>query len=164
VVCNSLLDQHGRTTAVVLTPELWHQILEALEESEDRALVQALNPRIALGPVLSGALRWKDVSEQDALEAHYRAIVREVLVSEMKTPAAGGLIPITAMDDAQGQYMLAYVGWTGTRRNHELVLHIRIAEGKVFLEYDGTDITPLLVATGIPENDIIYAEDQPPTT
>ena len=57
------LDQHGRTTAVVLTPELWGQILEALEEAEDRALLRALKDRIAAGPAASGALRWEDVSK-----------------------------------------------------------------------------------------------------
>lgn len=57
------LDQHGRTTAVVLTPELWAQILEALEDVEDRALVRALRDRIAAGPAASGALRWEDVSK-----------------------------------------------------------------------------------------------------
>jgi hypothetical protein len=57
------LDQQGKTTAVVLTPELWGQILEALEDAEDRALVRALKDRVAAGPVVSGALRWDDVSK-----------------------------------------------------------------------------------------------------
>jgi hypothetical protein len=57
------LDQHGKTTAVVLTPELWAQILEALEDVEDRALVRALKERLAAGPAASGALRWEDASK-----------------------------------------------------------------------------------------------------
>jgi hypothetical protein len=57
------LDQQGKTTAVVLTPELWGQILEALEDAEDRALVRALKDRVAAGPVVAGALRWDDVSK-----------------------------------------------------------------------------------------------------
>lgn len=57
------LDQQGRTTAVVLTPELWHQILDALEDAEDRALVRTLRERLTIGPAASGALRWKDISE-----------------------------------------------------------------------------------------------------
>jgi hypothetical protein len=58
-----LLDQQGKTTAVVLTPELWAQILEALEDAEDRALIRALKERIAAGPAASGALRWEDVAK-----------------------------------------------------------------------------------------------------
>jgi len=57
------LDQHGKTTAVVLTPELWRQLLEALEDAEDRALIRALKERIVAGPAASGALRWEDVSQ-----------------------------------------------------------------------------------------------------
>jgi PHD/YefM family antitoxin component YafN of YafNO toxin-antitoxin module len=57
------LDQHGKTTAVVLTPELWRQLLEALEDAEDRALIRALRERIVAGPAASGALRWEDVSQ-----------------------------------------------------------------------------------------------------
>jgi hypothetical protein len=51
-------DQHGRTTAVVITPELWRQILDVLEDAEDHALVGALKDRLAAGPVAAGALRW----------------------------------------------------------------------------------------------------------
>jgi len=57
------LDQHGKTTAVVLTPELWRQLLEALEDAEDRALIRALRERVVAGPAASGALRWEDVSQ-----------------------------------------------------------------------------------------------------
>ncbi len=57
------LDQHGKTTAVVLSPELWRQILEALEDSEDQALVRALKERLAAGPAASGAIRWDAASK-----------------------------------------------------------------------------------------------------
>ena len=57
------VDQHGKTTAVVLTPELWRQLLDALEDAEDRALVRQLKQRLGAGPVASGALRWEDVSQ-----------------------------------------------------------------------------------------------------
>jgi PHD/YefM family antitoxin component YafN of YafNO toxin-antitoxin module len=57
------VDQHGKTTAVVLTPELWRQLLDALEDAEDRALVRQLKERIGAGPTASGALRWEDVSK-----------------------------------------------------------------------------------------------------
>lgn len=57
------LDQYGKMTAVVLTPELWRQILEALEDAEDREFVRALKDRIAAGPAAAGALRWDDVAK-----------------------------------------------------------------------------------------------------
>jgi hypothetical protein len=58
------VDQQGAVTAVVITPDLWQRIVDALEESEDRTLVQALRSRLAAGPVASGALRWQDVADQ----------------------------------------------------------------------------------------------------
>ncbi|MFL5801386.1 MAG: hypothetical protein ACJ8CR_06550 [Roseiflexaceae bacterium] len=58
------IDQEGRVTAVVIAPELWQRIVEALEDAEDRALVQALRSRLAAGPVAPGALRWQDVADQ----------------------------------------------------------------------------------------------------
>ena len=55
------VDQSGQVTGVVLTPELWRRIIEALEDAEDRALVQALHGKLVAGPTASGALRLQDV-------------------------------------------------------------------------------------------------------
>jgi hypothetical protein len=54
------VDQNGQVTAVVVTPELWQRIAEALEDAEDRELVRALRDRLGAGPRASGALRWQD--------------------------------------------------------------------------------------------------------
>ena len=51
-------------TAVVVPPDLWQRIVAALEDAEDRALVQALRTRLMAGPAASGALRWQDVADQ----------------------------------------------------------------------------------------------------
>lgn len=58
------VDQQGRTTAVVVDPGLWQRIMEALEEAEDRALVEALRDRLVRGPTASGALRWQDARDE----------------------------------------------------------------------------------------------------
>jgi hypothetical protein len=58
------VDQRGQVTAVVVQPLLWQRIIEALEEAEDRDLLQALQARLAVGPVTSGALRWDEISDQ----------------------------------------------------------------------------------------------------
>jgi len=64
------VDQRGKITAVVLTPALWEQIVEALEDIEDRALIRSLRDRIAenaSGKLTVGDIRrsgllgmWKD--------------------------------------------------------------------------------------------------------
>ncbi len=58
------VDRSGKVTAVVLTPELWEHIIQLLEDSEDRALVQAMQERLHQHPALSGALRWEDVEAE----------------------------------------------------------------------------------------------------
>jgi hypothetical protein len=58
------VDRAGHITAVVLTPEAWQRILEALEDSEDRQLVAGLKSRLEAGPLKSGALRFEDVSDE----------------------------------------------------------------------------------------------------
>jgi uncharacterized protein YjeT (DUF2065 family) len=54
-----VVDSEGHVTNVVLTPELWHQVIEQLEDAEDRKLLQDLAPKLGKGP--DGALRWADV-------------------------------------------------------------------------------------------------------
>jgi hypothetical protein len=58
------VDQRGQVTAVVIEPSLWERILVALEDAEDRTLVQSLQDRLAAGPATSGALRWQDVADE----------------------------------------------------------------------------------------------------
>jgi len=58
------VDQQGRVTAVVIEPSLWERIVAALEDAEDRALVQSLRDRLAQGPEAASALRWTDVADQ----------------------------------------------------------------------------------------------------
>lgn len=58
------VDRQGHVTAVVVEPVLWQRILEALEDAEDRDLVQALHVRLVAGPVASGALRWDEIANE----------------------------------------------------------------------------------------------------
>jgi hypothetical protein len=58
------VDHNGVATTVVITPELWQRIAEALEDAEDRELAQGLRDRLSAGPRASGALRWQDVAAE----------------------------------------------------------------------------------------------------
>ncbi len=43
---------------------VWEQVIEALEDIEDRTLIRSLRDRIAQGPVTSGSLAWEDVADE----------------------------------------------------------------------------------------------------
>jgi hypothetical protein len=58
------VDQNGQITAVVVPPDLWQRIMAALEDVEDRTLIQSLQLRLSKGPAASGALRWEQVAEE----------------------------------------------------------------------------------------------------
>ncbi len=56
-----------------------------------------------------------------------------------------------------------YAGWNGPYRIHGSVLHLDIREGKVWIQYDGTEegIADELVAAGIPPERIVLAFKSP---
>jgi len=57
----------GRPAAIQMSMEAWKDLLDWLEDVEDRATVKALLPRLREGPYSGGALRWDDIeSEWDA--------------------------------------------------------------------------------------------------
>jgi hypothetical protein len=58
------VDSSGQITAVVIQPALWQRIIELLEDSEDRALVQSLREQLNQHPAQTGALRWQDVEQE----------------------------------------------------------------------------------------------------
>jgi len=59
-----VVEQDGRRTGVFLDMAGWEALLDWLENIEDRALVQAMLPRLRLGPDKAGALRWKEIAAE----------------------------------------------------------------------------------------------------
>ena len=66
-------------------------------------------------------------------------------------------------DEANDQYMLLYVGWDGNRRVHRPILHLRLSNGKIWIEEDDTEdgIATALVRAGVPYQDIVLAFHPP---
>ena len=88
----------------------------------------------------------------------YRQIVRH-LVEEYASykPAYGDIRTEAVIDREHDHYEVMQVGWMNGRRVHGSVIHIDIRDGKVWIEYNGTDarIGEELVAAGIARNDIV---------
>jgi hypothetical protein len=62
-------------------------------------------------------------------------------------------------DDVSSNYLLCQNQWRDMRRIYGCFLHIRIKNGKIYVEYDGTDIgfADWLVAEGIQKDEIVLA-------
>lgn len=95
---------------------------------------------------------------------YYRAIIKRLLNEEAHYPLpTGDTEAIVIVDETHDQYQLLYLGWQPPRRVHALVLHLRLHNGKIWIEHDGTEagIANALLAAGVPSEDIVLAFHPP---
>lgn len=88
----------------------------------------------------------------------YRQVVRQVLTEQTRVPYAHGNIAIETVFDTEGDhYLVLTVGWDGVRRIHGCLVHIDIAQGKVWVQRDGTEqgVALALMEAGIPKDQIV---------
>jgi XisI protein len=96
----------------------------------------------------------------------YRSIVKQVLdeyyqlYSESEHP---NFETFRLCDESQDQYLLMRLGWDGERRVNRNVIHLRLLEGKVWVEEDWTEqgVATDLLAAGVPREAIVLGF-QPP--
>jgi hypothetical protein len=89
--------------------------------------------------------------------AQYRkAIIDCLQASVVAVSSANELESVVVADTSTDNYLLIEVGWEPRGRVHAPLVHIRLHEGRVIVEYDGTEegITPRLIAAGIRPEDI----------
>jgi hypothetical protein len=89
-----------------------------------------------------------------------RKAVREVISQYAALRPSHGDIRLDALfDETHDRYALVQVGWDRGRRVRGLLLYITMADGKVYVEYDGMEhgIVDDLVQHGLPENQIVLA-------
>jgi hypothetical protein len=96
----------------------------------------------------------------------YRDLIKREMVKCREFSNRGSKENIEAMcsfDDDAGQYLLVRVGWEGKRRFRQIVLHIRLHDGKIWIETDDTydGITAELLKAGVPNTDIVLAFHPP---
>ena len=89
---------------------------------------------------------------------HYQQLVEQVLTQYLEVNYANADIhnePI--FNHEAGQYVVMSSGWQGARRIHGCLLHLKIQDGKIWIERDGTEggIANDLVAAGIPQDAIV---------
>lgn len=92
--------------------------------------------------------------------ALYRQILGRIIEEEAQLhPATGEIEVIPLVDAVRDQYQLLHVGWDRNGRVFSVIFHIRLRDGKVWIERHGTaeGIASRLVDAGIPREDIVLA-------
>jgi hypothetical protein len=91
----------------------------------------------------------------------YRACVQQVITEYARyTASADDLVETqTIFDTTHDHYQLTHAGWRRQRRIYGCVLHVDVKDGKIWIQYDGTEvgIANKLVDHGIPKDDIVLA-------
>ena len=98
----------------------------------------------------------------DKLE-RYREIIKEIVGYYGSLQSSVGDVQTYAIcDERTDNYLVLDVGWLAFGRQHAIPIHIRLRNGKVWLEWDGTDqeIAQQLIDAGIDENDIVFPSFQ----
>jgi hypothetical protein len=92
----------------------------------------------------------------------YRQLVQELLKARVwERP---GVESQTIFDTERDHYVLASVGWSeGAHRVFGTVIHIDIKDGKIWVQWDGTEdaIADQLVECGVPKSDIVIGFHSP---
>ncbi len=97
--------------------------------------------------------------------SRYREIVRRELegYAEWMTQPGEQVKCEVIFDPALDHFQLVYCGWQGRKRVHGSPFHLDIIDGKVWIQFNGTDqlIADELEAAGVPKEDIVLGA-QPP--
>ncbi|MDQ4076775.1 MAG: XisI protein [Chloroflexota bacterium] len=96
--------------------------------------------------------------------ARYQQILQQLVTrhAELK-PSHGQIESFAVCDPMNQQYLLLDVGWDRTGRVHAVAFHARLHDGKIWIEWDGTEpsLTEELMAEDIPGEDIVLAFYRP---
>ncbi|MBP0015713.1 MAG: XisI protein [Roseofilum sp. SBFL] len=94
----------------------------------------------------------------------YRQIVQEILLyhSQIK-PIFGEVESGVVFDVERDLYQVIRTGWMNKRRVYGALIHIDIKDGKIWIEYDGTEVGVAneLTERGIPKDCIVLADHAP---
>ena len=94
----------------------------------------------------------------------YRDVAQKIVAQHAQyKPSHGGIEAVPICDVARDNYLLMDVGWDKTGRVHAIVFHLRLHDGKIWVEWDGTEggITQELLDAGVSKEDIVLAFYRP---
>ncbi len=94
----------------------------------------------------------------------YRTYIQAILNHYAGSAPSTGDVEIEVIaDTTHDHYQLLSVGWNDLERIHGTLIHIDIRNGKIWIQYDGTEegVANRLVEQGVPKSDIVLAFHPP---
>ena len=98
--------------------------------------------------------------------AEYRAHIKRILTYYATIDAqqsSDGVEPLLAFDEERDQNLWLQVGWSQRHRVHGVTVHVRLCQGKIWIEQDWTEdgIATDLLRAGVPREDLVLAFNEP---
>ena len=93
----------------------------------------------------------------------YREIIQKILKNYSDRRSDDIVESQTIFDRERDHYQIVNVGWNKDKRIYGCVIHLDIKNGKIWLQYNGTeiDIAEELVDLGVPRTDIVLGFQAP---
>lgn len=97
-------------------------------------------------------------------ERKYQPLIELIISEHLKSiPNQSDIETFAVIDEKSQNYLLMDMGWQKPRRIHSVIFHLRIRDGKIWIEQDWTEggVARDLLKAGVPPRDIILGF-QPP--
>ncbi|MDM8558022.1 XisI protein [Candidatus Parabeggiatoa sp. HSG14] len=96
----------------------------------------------------------------------YRNLVKKILTKHAKlvtSQCTPEMETILSLDEEHDQYLWLQMGWQKYHRVHGITLHLRLHNGKIWIEQDWTEngIANDLLEAGVPHLDIVLGFRHP---
>jgi hypothetical protein len=94
----------------------------------------------------------------------YRQIIQQILIEQARPYNYSDDVKAEVIFDTErDHYQLAYIGWEGQQRIFSLIMHFDIKDGKIWVQYNGTEtaIAQVLKEKGVSASDIVLGFHSP---
>jgi hypothetical protein len=94
----------------------------------------------------------------------YRQIIRQILTEQAHPYTHSNDVETEIICDTEhDHYQLTYIGWEGQQRVFNLILHLDIKDGKIWIQHNGTEmsIAQILRDNGVSTYDIVLGFHSP---
>lgn len=95
---------------------------------------------------------------------HYQSVIKNILEEYVASMQSNLDEEVYLLEDSiKMNYLIYHNAWKDSSRSYGCILHVRIKNEKIYVEYDGTDegFADVFAAAGVPKEDIVLAFHAP---